>query len=122
MEYVLIVFFNLIVVLICSIVFYKKGVSDGKEIQIFYKQYNYKILIKSDKPEVDKKYRYYHWDMNVEQTIQVGDFISYNKVNMISALQKDYGTDNFKVVARRVKENDKNSQIFLIVNPVNKTE
>jgi hypothetical protein len=122
MEFIVLAITCLICILICSIAFYKKGFSDGKNVQIFNRQFNYKISIQSDKPTADKKYRFYHWDMNVNQPIELGDYISYNKTNMISALRLDYGTEYFIVIARRVIENDKSSQIFLIVNPANEAE
>ena len=114
--------FSLICILICSMAFYKKGVAKGKSELIFYREYNYEVIVKSDRVDTDKKYQLYHWDMNVEQTIGVGDFISYDKPNMSSALRRDYGTDYFKVIARRIIESDKSSKATLIVCPASKAE
>ena len=73
--------------------FYKKGLIKGENELIFYQKYNYEVRVKSDRISADKKYQNYNWDMNVEQTIEVGDFISYNKSNLASALKLDYGTN-----------------------------
>jgi hypothetical protein len=122
MEYIIFSTFSLLGILICSVVFYRKGVSDGEYKQIYYREYNYDVSIKSDLYTIDKKYQFYQWNMNVEQAIGVGDYISYNKAGLASTLKRDYGTQYFKVIARHIIEGDKSSKAILIVIPAPKAE
>ena len=102
--------------------FYKKGLVKGQNELIFYQKYNYEVRVKSDRISADKKYCHYNWDVNVEQTIGVGDFISFSKANLASALKRDYGTNCFKVIARRIIDGDKSSRAILFVCPASEIE